>query len=285
MEQSPVPAKEAPGDGRREEKKTMREEKGPKLILGFLPWRAVVPMLILLAVNALAYNGTRLVTTTRFHYNLESRLDTMIPLLPDFIWVYVSAYLQWLLGYAAIGRERKDYAYRFFAADLIAKIIVLIIFLVLPTTAIRPPITTAGASEELLRDVWRLDAMDNLFPSIHCLESWICLRGVFGAKKSGAFSRFIMLIWTLGVFASTVFVQQHVLVDIPAAIVCVEIGLFLAKKWNTGRLFDRINTWLYTKIHEREKAPSLDLYRDRHRGTVHIRGSQKQRRRLTGGAA
>ena len=37
---------------------------------------------------------------------------------------------------------------------------------------------------------------------------------------------------------STVFVKQHVFVDIIGGIVVAEIGLFLSKKFNLGRAYD-----------------------------------------------
>ena len=49
-----------------------------------------------------------------------------------------------------------------------------------------------------------------------------------------------MLALTLLVFASTLLVKQHVLVDIPAGILVAELGLLLSTKLRAGRLLDRL---------------------------------------------
>ena len=86
-----------------------------------------------------------------------------------------------------------------------------------------------------------MDAPDNLFPSIHCLESYVCFRGALYTKKVPVWYKYVMLISTVLVFASTVLVKQHVLVDMLGAVLAVEFGLFVSKKWNLGRIFKKIN--------------------------------------------
>ncbi|CCY70604.1 uncharacterized protein BN508_01112 [Eubacterium sp. CAG:161] len=87
--------------------------------------------------------------------------------------------------------------------------------------------------------IYTLDSPDNLFPSIHCLESWVCFRGAMRCKKVGKVYKVIMLILALLVFASTVMVKQHVFVDIIGAILVVEIGLALAKRLNIYKKLDK----------------------------------------------
>ena len=129
-------------------------------------------------------------------------------------------------------REKKEYCYRFFLGEIIAKAICLVIFLVFPTTLNRPEITGNGIFERLLAFIYSVDAADNLFPSIHCLESWMCWRGcrkLTQTRLPGWFSG-ANLVLTLLVFASTVLCKQHVLIDIAGGVAVVEIGLFLAPK-------------------------------------------------------
>ena len=156
------------------------------------------------------------------------------PLVPFFIVFYILAYGQWILCYLLIARERKEYCYRFFVGDLIAKTICLVVFLVFPTTLNRPEITGGGIFEQLVAFIYSLDAPDNLFPSIHCLESWMCYRGCRKlANAPGWLPEWFSganLVFTLLVFASTVLLKQHVLIDIAGGVATVEIGLFLSGK-------------------------------------------------------
>ena len=186
----------------------------------------------MLGMNMVAYMGTRIFTTGRYHYNIESPLDRMLPLVPFFVVFYVLAFAQWITGYLLIGREKKEYCYRFFLGEIIAKAICLVIFLVFPTTLNRPEITGNGIFERLLAFIYSVDAADNLFPSIHCLESWMCWRGcrkLTQTRLPGWFSG-ANLVLTLLVFASTVLCKQHVLIDIAGGVAVVELGLFLAPK-------------------------------------------------------
>lgn len=196
------------------------------------PTYSILPIAAMLGMNMVAYMGTRIFTTGRYHYNIESPLDRMLPLVPFFVVFYVLAFAQWITGYLLIGREKKEYCYRFFLGEIIAKAICLVIFLVFPTTLNRPEITGNGIFERLLAFIYSVDAADNLFPSIHCLESWMCWKGcrkLTQTRLPGWFSG-ANLVLTLLVFASTVLCKQHVLIDIAGGVAVVEIGLFLAPK-------------------------------------------------------
>ena len=196
------------------------------------PTYSILPIAAMLGMNMVAYMGTRIFTTGRYHYNIESPLDRMLPLVPFFVVFYVLAFAQWITGYLLIGREKKEYCYRFFLGEIIAKAICLVIFLVFPTTLNRPEITGNGIFERLLAFIYSVDAADNLFPSIHCLESWMCWRGcrkLTQTRLPGWFSG-ANLVLTLLVFASTVLCKQHVLIDIAGGVAVVEIGFFLSGK-------------------------------------------------------
>ena len=50
-----------------------------------------------------------------------------------------------------------------------------------------------------------------------------------------------MFIFTLLVCMSTVFVKQHVFIDIIGGILVVEFGLFLTSKFHLGKIWNKIN--------------------------------------------
>ena len=114
----------------------------------------------------------------------------------------------------------------------------------MPTTLTRPEITGTGFWNWLTSLIYSTDAADNLFPSIHCLESWILFRGVMRCEKQGTTMKIFMFVSAILVFASTVLIKQHVVIDIIGGVLVVEIGLFLAKKLNTKRIFYAIENKL-----------------------------------------
>lgn len=114
---------------------------------------------------------------------------------------------------------------------MIAKTICLICFVVFPTTLVWPVIDADGSFwEQLVALLYRIDSPDNLFPSIHCLESWICFRSARKMKKAPPRYRNVAAVATIMIFASTQLLKQHVLLDAAGAIAAGEMGLLLAHK-------------------------------------------------------
>ena len=58
---------------------------------------------------------------------------------------------------------------------------------------------------------------------------------------------------------STVFVKQHVFVDIIGGIVVAEIGLFLSKKFNLGRVYDVVRYKFITLVRFKKKINKVVL--------------------------
>ena len=203
----------------------------------FIPRYSWIYIVITLTLHFAAYFGTRLLPRN-FLY-LTSPLDEKIPFLPAFSIIYLLAYVQWIAGLILICRESPQACRTILGGEIIGKFFCLLFFIFLPTSLVRPEVTGSGFSAELLRLIYRLDQPDNLFPSMHCLESWTCFRSGAFLKKTPAWYQPVSLIFTLLVFASTVCLRQHVLVDIPAGMAVFEIGflmtrLFEARRQKTG---------------------------------------------------
>ena len=160
--------------------------------------------------------------------SLETPLDTALPFLAPFVLFYVLAFVQWGLNYLLIARDSKELCYRFAFGNIIAKLICLFFFVFLPTTLARPEVTGTDLCNRLVRLIYTFDPPVNLFPSIHCLESWCCIRASFLLKKSNRTYQTATLIMSLGVFASTLFIKQHVIADVFGGIVVFEAGFRLA---------------------------------------------------------
>lgn len=137
-----------------------------------------LPLLLTLFFNILTYNGSRLLTGDRIHYDFSSILDEQIPFIPWTVSIYLGCYIFWAINYVIGCRQEQEKAFQFISADLLAKAICLLYFLVFPTTNIRPVIKGTSIWEELMRVLYQLDAADNLFPSIHCLTSSFCFIAV-----------------------------------------------------------------------------------------------------------
>ena len=194
-----------------------------------IPKYAVIPLICVFIVNMLSYMGSRAIAVNFHHYDLSLPIDQKIPMVEFFVVFYVLAYAQWVISYILIGRESKDVCYRFSTADIIAKIICFVVFITFPTTLQRPEASDNNIFGILTNLIFSLDSPDNLLPSIHCLESWVCFRGALALKKIPAWYKYFSLVFSIGVFMSTVLLKQHVLLDIPADILVFEIGMLIVR--------------------------------------------------------
>lgn len=199
-----------------------------------IPKYAVGPLILALVVNIVIYEGVALLREYLTFYSLELSIDRQLPFMASFVSFYLLAFVQWVINYLLIARENRDFCYRFVCADIIAKIFCLFFFLLFPTTIDRPEVVGNGLFEQLVKLVYDMDAPVNLFPSIHCLESWCCIHAAFAMKKMPRWYRGVTVVMSLGVFASTLLIKQHVLLDMFGGIAVFEIGHFLA-----GRILKR----------------------------------------------
>ena len=224
------------------------------LLRKIYPKYAVIPLLTVFIFNCFAYYLPKLLLITcaigPTHMladdtvaNVNSIfLGVNVPLIPVFLIFYVLSYVQWFIGFTLIARESKELCYRFTAGEIIAKAICLIVFILYPTEMTKPEIAGTGVFYTLVGWMHFIDTpMINLFPSIHCLESWFCLRTSFYLKGIRKWYAPLSIVFTLLVFASTVFIHQHVLIDIPAGIIVCEIGLLIGRLTGAGKIFARIN--------------------------------------------
>ena len=179
--------------------------------------------LLAVAWNQSVYYGGHLLAHNAPHRNLELWLDPLVPFVPWTVSIYLGCFAFWAIFYLYMARAEHCLAFRFFLADFLAKGVCLVFFVLLPTTNLRPPVPGDGIWEELMRFVYRVDAPTNLFPSIHCLVSWLCF---VGARSLPRFPRWG--VWLTGLTAtaiclSTLTTRQHVLVDVLGGILLAEL--------------------------------------------------------------
>lgn len=193
----------------------------------------------------ITYFGSRLLNAGWTHIDMTLPLDHMIPLCTPFIVAYFAAYAQWVLCFFIIARDGKELCFYISSSELIAKLCCLICFLAIPTCVTLPEVSGHTVFDWLTRFIYAADQPNNLFPSIHCVESWFCFRGVLLMKKRPKWLVSVTGIFSVIVFLSTVFVKQHVVVDIAAAIIVSELGLFLAKRLRLYRIWEAADRRLF----------------------------------------
>lgn len=200
-----------------------------KKIRQWIPLYAVPWLLGVAAAQFGTFYITKLLLDGSSHCDLTSRLDLAIPFVPIFAIPYVLAFPSWVVSYILIARESQDHCKRVLTGDILAKLLSLPFFIFLPTTLVRPEPVGTDFFSWLCRLVYLWDTPTNLLPSFHCLISYICWRGLWGCKKIPRWLKTFNFLFAILVFASTVLIKQHILIDIPTGILMGELGLQLSR--------------------------------------------------------
>lgn len=226
--------------------------KMKKFIKEWLPSWCILPLLCIVAFNSVVYWGSTILTAGRPHFDFTMEIDRMVPLLPGFSWIYVLAFPFWGANYIFSARRGKDFFYRFVAADLTIHAICLLIFVIVPTTNVRPELTGDGLSVRLLQALYDWDGGEhpyNLFPSIHCYSSWMCIYSVKGQKDIPVWYQRFSVAFAVLVVISTQVLKQHYWVDAAAAILLVEFFYRFYQKGQRQRIFQSVFENWNRKLH------------------------------------
>ncbi len=207
------------------------------------PFYVWVSLFIVVVVNMLAYVGGRAIAAP-WAIDMMTALDEKIPVINQTVYIYLVCYVFWAYNYIRICSENSEVCCRFVTSEIIAKIISGLFFVFMPTFRARPIIVGSGLSAELMRLVYNIDAANNLFPSVHCLVSYFCWRGLLWCPTVSKTYRRFSFVFAVLVFVSTVTTAQHVLIDIVGGILVAELGIWLASRKN---LWQNIHRRFYTK--------------------------------------
>ena len=209
-----------------------------------LPKYSRIPLLFTVVLNFSVYWGARAIAGGFIHHNIETSLDDMIPVVYPTVVIYFGCYIFWIINYILIYRRSREYAYRFFVADFLSRIVCLVFFLCYPTTLVRPAVEGEGIFYDAIRFLYKIDAPTNLFPSIHCLVSWFCFIGIISDIKIPKWYKVMSFLIAVAVFVSTLTTRQHVIVDVVGGVVLAQICYLIAQKTNIWRCFEKTFDYL-----------------------------------------
>lgn len=212
-----------------------------------LPAYSFLPLIVTIICHTLCYTGSKFINQGFEHHEVSLAIDAAIPLSPDWVIVYVATFFFWAAGLVMIMREEKPLCFELFSAIIISYAFCFGFFLLYPTTMERPALVGSGYPERLLGVLWELDAPTNLFPSMHCLLSWLCFRMSLRCKRANTFYRVFSFFAAVMIFASVVLVKQHVFADIIGGVLFAELSLFLARKLHGEKFFYIIEKKLLKK--------------------------------------
>jgi membrane-associated phospholipid phosphatase len=198
----------------------------------------------------LVYYSTAFIVGDGPRYSAALPWDSAIPLIPAWIIVYYGCYVSWFWGYIIAARQNDKLFYGFFVRVFFSLIVAFLFFTLFPLEISRPEITEPGFFNSCVRFLYSIDRPFNLLPSLHCFYNWMIYVQIRGRKEYPLALRIFIFLLALAVFASTLFMRQHYILDIVVAVLLVELSGLLLKTplpRIAERIFTRVNEVVFTK--------------------------------------
>ena len=156
---------------------------------------------------------------------LGNCLDNKIPFISIYIYFYISWYVMLIIVPYLIYEYDEDAFYKYVMSTFFIITVTSLIYIFFPTTIIRRPIIVNNLTTFLIDLIYRLDTpVMNCFPSMHCAISFLYIFIIFDSKVFPKKKKYFVYIWSLFVIASTLFINQHVIVDVISAFI---LSLFI----------------------------------------------------------
>lgn len=185
--------------------------------------RPVLIFCILLSVPGLMLIYPYLNSPSHGIHSVATGFDKEIP----FLKVFVIPYVAWI-GYIFITlillcAKDRTLGYKTILVFDLGLLVCYIIYYFFQTEGpILPIISGHDFLSELLQYVYRIDQPYNSFPSIHTMSSYLLMRAIRGSSWKNKWNQGIIYFCSTSIICATLFIKQHFLMDVLAAILLVE---------------------------------------------------------------
>jgi len=156
-------------------------------------------------------------------HSLELTVDDHIPVVPAFVFPYLSLYLLLVISlWRFLKAETKVFSILALAIgfDLV---ISYLVFLFYQSQVERPVIAGSDISSSILREVYSSDKPFNAFPSLHTSLSTL-LVPLWG--RVGSRIQPIIALWAVFIIASTLLTKQHYIADVLGGIAVALVSYY-----------------------------------------------------------
>jgi len=181
-------------------------------------FKVLILILLLVLYETFMYLITKL---TPMDVNLIGNyLDNKIPFVSQFVYAYISWYAMLFIIPYIFYKKNVNSFNKYYIVILLCITLVSFIYMFYPTTINRADILLSGISGKLVNLIYKIDTpVLNCFPSMHCLVSFVFIYISLGDKNISKYLRIFIVLWSVLVILSTLFIKQHVLVDVISAFV------------------------------------------------------------------
>lgn len=173
---------------------------------------------------------------TPFEYHIINiELDNYIPFISMFVYPYILWYITLFLVPYLFSKYDK-FLYKVYVKTLFTCLIIaFIIYVFYPTTLIRNEVIVKNISTFLISIIYKVDTPAiNCLPSAHCIVSFLHIYITLHIKKMNNKIKALIVIQSILVILSTLFIKQHVILDVITAfilsLIIYLINYFMLKK-------------------------------------------------------
>jgi membrane-associated phospholipid phosphatase len=172
-------------------------------------------LLLLLSYLSLNFIGYFLIQTLNPHgTQLSTSLDSKIPLIPIFVIPYMLFIFYPIFSLSLFWNNYKNYLSLSLSLIIITSISLLIYYM-FQTEVTHPTILPTTNLTYLISLIYYYDAPVNTFPSLHVAIPTLCT--LFIHEKNKSLFPYILPI-TIFIILSTLFIKQHVILDVITSI-------------------------------------------------------------------
>jgi len=190
-------------------------------------WRGWLPLLLMLIFPVLGALYKLVNRPKEQVYYLGISFDQATPFikyfaLPYGVWIF---FIYVCIVYFFF-KDRKSY-YRSLLLYTVSALSCYVIYLMFQTTVPRPTVTGNDPFSLIVKYIYHRDQPFNCFPSIHCFSSYMVMRLIWTSPARNRVNVVLISAMSLTIIASTLFIKQHVVADVVAAIALVEFYILV----------------------------------------------------------
>ena len=181
---------------------------------------------IILSIQSLLYFSTKLFINN--YHIINSFIE--FPLIKIFVYPYNLWYPFIILSMFIIYKHDKNKFGPLITTMLITTIMANITFLLYPSMMIRPKIEVTNFTTWLLDYTYRIDTPAvNCLPSMHCMFCFVTSYYILTCKNIKINKKTPIIIFSLIIILSTVFIKQHIIEDAILALIYTTIAIIIVK--------------------------------------------------------
>ncbi|GAB6086575.1 phosphatase PAP2 family protein [Alkaliphilus crotonatoxidans] len=154
---------------------------------------------------------------------LMTNIDQAIPFLKVFVIPYLAWYLFIFSTFIYFCLKDREVYYKTLLSTNLGLLVCYIVYFFYQTTVSRPLLAGEDLLTKMVGWVYATDQPFNCFPSIHVLTSYLMFKGIRHSHIRNKLNQLVISSIAFTIILSTLFIKQHVILDVIAAIILGEV--------------------------------------------------------------